>query len=89
MASVEIIMFGLFLDAIGAVLIVFPFLNQFIVHRDRKTNVVTSEETKKVSPRVIQWYAWWGVGFLVAGFLFQAYGVWLQSQEISSIMNSS
>jgi len=88
MGSAEIIMFGLFLDAIGAVLIVFPFLNMYIVRRDRVTG--KEEAIQRDAPvRRVQWYAWWGVGFLVVGFLFQAYGVWLQSQEISSILNGS
>jgi len=82
-------MFGLGLDAVGAILIVFPFLNLFIVRRDPETRKIISRETRTAPVRRVQWYAWWGVAFLVAGFIFQGFGVMLQSQEINSMMRGS
>ena len=71
MAGIELIIFGLALDAVGAILIVKPFLRLFTVQR-ADTGEVTSRTTKTAQSRPVQKYAWFGVGFFMFRILFSS-----------------
>ena len=75
--------FGLILDIVGAIVIVKPLLT--MVRRIKDERYKTEELISKHDPRDkakedadVQKYSRCGVGFLIAGFIFQLSANWCQ-----------
>ena len=77
MVWIILIVAGLFLDGVGAILFVKPFLHKIALN-PRKSSKEKAEKLESTRPRKEKIkdakFVWWGVGLLIFGFILQIIG---------------